>query len=108
MAVPHVPWSHADDAVAVVQARRAAGDRIVVPEQVEGAVPLERARLDAPLCVVLGHERRGVPAELLALADELVELPTWGMANSLNVAMSAAIVGYEASRRADGFGLKLL
>jgi tRNA (guanosine-2'-O-)-methyltransferase len=103
-----VPWSHSPDAVAVVRARRAAGDRIVVLEQAHGAVPLERARLEAPLCLVLGHERRGVPAELLELADELVELPAWGMANSLNVAMSAAIVGYEAARRSGGFGLQPL
>lgn len=105
MALPFVPWSYAADAVEVVRARRDAGDRIVVLEQAEGAVPLERACLDGPLCLVLGHERRGVPAAVIALAHELIELPTYGMANSLNVAMSAAIVGYEAARRSGGFGL---
>lgn len=105
MALPFVPWSFAEDAASVVQARRSAGDRVVVLEQADGAVPLERARLTGPLCLVFGHERRGVPAELLTLADELVELPTFGMANSLNVAMSAAIVGYEAARRNAGWGL---
>jgi tRNA G18 (ribose-2'-O)-methylase SpoU len=105
MAVPHVPWTYRPDAAAVVRERRAAGDRIVVLEQAAGARRLEDADLGAPLCLVVGHERRGVPDEVLALADEAVELPVWGMANSINVAMSLAVIGYEAARRSGGWGL---
>jgi 23S rRNA (guanosine2251-2'-O)-methyltransferase len=105
MAVPYVPWTYRPDAAAVVRERREAGDRIVVLEQAEGAKRPEEADLGAPLCLVFGHERRGVPADLLALADEAVELPVWGMANSINVAMSLAVIGYEAARRHRGYGL---
>ena len=105
MAVPYVPWTHDPDPLRVVRARKAAGLRIVVLEQAEGAVPLDRASLEPPLAIVAGHERRGVPEGLLGEADEVVELPCFGMANSINVAMSVAVVGYEAARRAGGFGL---
>jgi 23S rRNA (guanosine2251-2'-O)-methyltransferase len=78
---------------------------VVVLEQAEGAVPLERADLRGPLCLVFGHERLGVDPALLALADVVLELPVWGMANSINVAMALGIVGYEAARQTGGYGL---
>ncbi|WP_169788805.1 TrmH family RNA methyltransferase [Vulgatibacter incomptus] len=108
MAVPFVPWTYAPSALEVVAARKAAGDRIVVLEQAEGALPPAKADLTAPLCLVLGHERQGVAPEILREADLVLEIPVWGMANSLNVAMSLAVVGYEAARQNAGFGLEPL
>ena len=108
MTVPYVPWSYRADALEVVRARKAAGDRIVVVEQAEGALPLHEAPVEPPLTLVLGHERAGVDPRLLAAADLAIELPVYGMANSINVAMTAAIVGYELVRRTGGFGLEPL
>ena len=105
MAVPYVPWSYRQDALEVVLERKAAGDRIVVVEQAEGALPLYEAPLDPPLTLVLGHERTGVDPRILQHADVALELPVYGMANSINVAMTLGIVGFELVRRTDGFGL---
>lgn len=105
MAVPYVPWSYRQETLEVVRERKAAGDRIVVLEQAEGAVEPARADLSAPLCLVLGHERLGVDPRILAEADVVLELPVWGMANSINVAMALGIVGYEAARQNGGYGL---
>lgn len=105
MAVPWVPWSYRADALEVVRARKAAGDRVVVVEQAEGAVSLYEAPLEGPITLVLGHERTGVEPALLAEADVAIELPVYGMANSINVAMTAAIVGFEIVRRTGGHGL---
>lgn len=105
MAVPYVPWSREEDALAVVRARKAEGFRVVILEQAEGAVPLGQADLRGPLCLVFGHERLGVDPALLALADVVLEIPVWGMANSINVAMALGIVGYEAARQTGGHGL---
>ena len=105
MAVPYVPWSYRADALEVVQTRKEAGDRVVVVEQAQGALPLQQAPLEGPITLVLGHERTGVDPRLLAAADVAIELPVYGMANSINVAMTAAIVGYEIVRRTDGNGL---
>lgn len=108
MAVPFVPWSYRRDALELVRERKAAGDRIVVVEQAENALPLHEAPLDGPICLVLGHERTGVDPRIIAEADLALELPVYGMANSINVAMTAAIVGYELVRRTKGFGLEPL
>ena len=66
------------------------------------------APLDGPITLVLGHERTGVDPRILAEADVVLELPVYGMANSINVAMTTAIVGYELVRRTKGFGLEPL
>jgi TrmH family RNA methyltransferase len=56
----------------------------------------------------LGHERAGVAPAALDAADLCVELPVYGMANSLNVAMACALVGYEILRQHGGFGMQAL
>lgn len=105
MAVPFVPWSYAPDAVPVVAELKAKGFRVIALEQAEGSIPLFSADLRGPLCLVFGHERLGVEPALLEQTDEILELPVWGMANSINVAMALGIVGYEAARQNGGFGL---
>ncbi|HWV37012.1 MAG TPA: TrmH family RNA methyltransferase [Vulgatibacter sp.] len=105
MAVPYVPWSYRSDAARVVRERKAAGDRVVVLEQAEGALAPADESLEGTLCLVLGHERLGVDPAIVAEADVVLELPVWGMANSINVAMALGIVGYEAARQNDGWGL---
>jgi tRNA G18 (ribose-2'-O)-methylase SpoU len=52
----------------------------------------------------VGSERHGVSAPWLAAADELVSIPMPGPADSLNVAVAAGIVLFEAvrQRRAGG------
>ena len=61
-----------------------------------------------PVCLVLGHERAGVGSSALRSADLIVEIPVFGMANSLNVAMAFGVVGYEIARQHAGFGLQSL
>jgi RNA methyltransferase, TrmH family len=44
--------------------------------------------------LVLGGERSGVSPEVIDAADTVVAVPMLGMANSLNVATTAAILFY--------------
>ena len=48
-----------------------------------------------PIAVVVGHETNGVSKEVLDQADIIVELPMYGINNSLNVWGSAAVVLYK-------------
>jgi TrmH family RNA methyltransferase len=57
-------------------------------------------RYRPPLAVLLGSEGEGIPAELLTEADEMVRIPMTGTAESLNLAVAAALVVYEARRHA--------
>ena len=47
--------------------------------------------------VLLGHEHRGVPDDVLAGADERVEIPMLGHGGSLNVAVAGSLVAYRLS-----------
>lgn len=106
MAVPYVPWEYREDALGVVAQLREQRYQVVAVEQAHGSVAYTREGLyRPPLCLVLGHERAGVTPAALAAADVCVEIPVFGMANSLNVAMALSLVAFEAHRQAGSFGL---
>jgi tRNA G18 (ribose-2'-O)-methylase SpoU len=94
-----VPWTerqHASDAVAEA---KTLGAWIVVAEQTTASVHPEQLMPVFPACLVLGNERSGVSAEAMEAADAVVAIPMLGMANSLNVAIAAAILLYRLSAR---------
>lgn len=92
--VEYVPWEYRPDAAALVRELRAAGRQIVVLEQTTASVPYAEAAYRFPLCLVLGHERAGVHDAVLEQADLVVQIPMYGLGNSLNVAMAAAVAAY--------------
>jgi 23S rRNA (guanosine2251-2'-O)-methyltransferase len=109
MAIPFVPWEYQPSAVEVVRQLRGRGYQVVAVEQAHDSIRYTHAGIyRPPLCLILGHERAGVAASALNVADVCVELPVYGMANSLNVAMACAVVGYEILRQHDGFGMHSL
>ena len=65
----------------------------------DGADNLYKADLHGRLAFVMGNEANGVSEGLLAAADKRVYIPMAGRAESLNVAMAAGIVMFEALRR---------
>ena len=54
------------------------------------------------IVLVLGNEVTGVPPSVLDQLDVIVEIPTFGVKNSLNVAACAPIVVYEILRQWNG------
>jgi tRNA G18 (ribose-2'-O)-methylase SpoU len=106
MALPYVPWEYQPSAIDVVQGLRQTGYQIVAIEQAHAARPYTLEGIyRPPVCLILGHERAGIAPGALDAADVCVELPVYGMANSLNVAMACALVGYEIMRQHAAFGL---
>jgi tRNA G18 (ribose-2'-O)-methylase SpoU len=106
MAIPFVPWEYAPSAIGVVERLRAVGYQVVTVEQAHASVPYTRLGIyRPPVALIFGHERAGVAPAALQAADVCVEVPVYGMANSLNVAMACALVGYEVLRQHAGFGL---
>jgi tRNA (guanosine-2'-O-)-methyltransferase len=55
--------------------------------------------------IVLGNEHRGLTKDAEDLADERFYIPMFGMVQSLNVSVSAAISIYEAVRQRKNIGL---
>ncbi|MGA3373734.1 MAG: RNA methyltransferase [Terracidiphilus sp.] len=66
---------------------------------VNGAEPAHRADLTAPVALLIGNEGNGVPEELAAQADGTVTIPCPGPVESLNAAVAASLLLYEASRQ---------
>lgn len=59
-----------------------------------------QSELSMPLAILLGSEGHGLPASLLSLADLRLRIPMVGTAESLNLAVAAGILMYEARRKA--------
>ena len=66
----------------------------MVAEQTSASTRPEQLMPAFPACLVLGGERSGVSPEVIDAADAVVAIPMLGMANSLNVATTAAILFY--------------
>lgn len=60
--------------------------------------PVDRARRDGPVALMLGNEGAGVRPELSAAAAQSVSVPLVAGVESLNVAVAAGIILYEVTR----------
>ncbi len=94
-----VPWDYWDRAADAVRQLRGHGVAVIALEQAAGAGAYDARDYPFPVCFVVGHEVRGVSAEVLALADACVEIPMAGAKKSLNVAVSFGVMAYELRRR---------
>ena len=65
---------------------------------VRGGVPLAKLEPAPATTFVLGAEREGLPAEVLARCDAVATIPQSGSAESLNVAMAGTVALYELAR----------
>jgi tRNA G18 (ribose-2'-O)-methylase SpoU len=83
----------------VVRRFKAQGYRIVGLEQATGSHSLFQYAFSRHTALLVGHERLGVSEELLSLADDVVEIPLYGVPHSLNAATAAAIAIYEYCRQ---------
>lgn len=57
-----------------------------------------------PTALVLGNEVTGVDLQALQVCDDVVEIPTFGTKNSLNVASACAVVVFEVLRQFGALG----
>jgi TrmH family RNA methyltransferase len=83
---------------------RMAGVRLVATAVTEGAAgrratSLHRAELAGPVAVLIGGEARGLPEDVLRSADDLLRIRLAGPVESLNAAVAASVVLYEAARQ---------
>ncbi len=102
-----VPWEYkrsAAEAIAELNSKLKAQNsklNLIAVEQSPKAINYTKANYSFPLALIVGNETYGVKPETLKLADQIVEIPMWGINKSLNVIVSAAIVSYFAINGCD-------
>jgi TrmH family RNA methyltransferase len=74
----------------------------IVAARVDGAHDYTAANLRGAVAIVVGSEAKGLTGAWQGADVETIRLPMLGIADSLNVSVSAAILAYEARRQRDG------
>lgn len=97
----HVPLAEAQ-AIRATEWLRDRGVRIVVATPTAATAYWE-CDLGEPCAIVVGGERTGVGSEWLVAADDAVSIPMAGAADSLNVAVAAGVVVFEAVRQRERY-----
>jgi RNA methyltransferase, TrmH family len=64
-----------------------------------GAKSADRVDLSGPVALIIGNEGNGVPGAFAAQADGTITIPFPGPVESLNAAVAASVLLYEASRQ---------
>jgi tRNA G18 (ribose-2'-O)-methylase SpoU len=75
------------------------GYRLVGLEQTTNSTNLHTYAFPKRTALVIGNERTGIGAAELALLDDCVEIPVWGLPYSYNVATATAMALYEYCRQ---------
>ena len=71
----------------------------ILATALRGAAPADQVDLDGPVALLIGNEGNGVPNEIAARAGGTVTIPCPGSVESLNAAVAASVLLYEASRQ---------
>ena len=90
-----VPWEYCQDPSEAIRAIKAEGSRICLLEHTNKSIPYYAlTRADFPLCLVVGNELSGISPALIEQGDLAIEIPMFGVKQSLNVAVAYGIAVY--------------
>jgi tRNA G18 (ribose-2'-O)-methylase SpoU len=91
-----VKWEYVKNAVEAIKELKAKGIKICALELTANSKPYyDLAQNDFSLCLVVGNEITGVSQEVLNLCDFSIEIPQYGIKQSLNVAVAYGIAIFE-------------
>ena len=101
-----VPWEYMNDPLPKIKALKEQGVQIIVVEHTSASISYSEANFRFPLCLIMGNEVDGVSEEVISLADQAVDIPMYGIKQSLNVSVAYGIVLYHIlNRYADKQGI---
>jgi len=97
-----VNWRYAEDIRAVIAELKASGTPCFALETVSRASDIAKFAWPFPCALVLGNERFGLDAEVIAACDGAVRIPLYGRKNSLNVVTAFAVAACEVRKQHEG------
>ena len=90
-----VPWSYASDPVEAAGQLKAEGFTLLALEQTDSPTQIMSLSPSIfPVCIMVGNEVNGLKDDLIHLADHAVEIPQYGIKQSLNVSVATGIAIY--------------
>lgn len=84
---------------------RGQGMQVLATSFTSAARPLRQWDFTRPTAVIMGNEHSGVEEALLRAADGELYIPMYGMIQSLNVSVAAAVILAEAARQRESAGM---
>ncbi|KAM8702973.1 hypothetical protein ACLKA7_005334 [Drosophila subpalustris] len=75
--------------------KQSMGYKIVGAEQTAYSVSFADFKFPEKCVLLLGHEKHGIPVDLIALLDSAVEIPQFGVVRSLNVHVTGSLFIWE-------------
>lgn len=95
-ATESVGWEYEKDPVSVIKDLKDKGYKICALEITVSSQPFDSLDTNIfPCCLVVGNEISGVQQEILDLCDHSIEIPQYGIKQSLNVAVAYGITIFE-------------
>jgi len=93
-----VPWEKRD-IFELIHNLRNKNIEVVALEQSTRAVPLDTYTPSGPVALIVGNEIDGLPEDILATSDVIIEIPMRGEKESLNVSNAGAIALYILNKK---------
>ncbi len=94
-----VCWEYCEDPVEAVDRLKGEGKRVFGLEIAENSRPYTALKPgDFPAALIVGNEVDGIGDDLLAICDDVLEIPQYGTKHSLNVAVAAGVALFECVR----------
>lgn len=96
-AVDTVPWRYFKSTLEAIDKLRSEGNNIIAVEITDTSRNYDKLTIDDfPICLILGNELTGIDNQILAMCDDAIEIPMYGVKHSLNVSVANGIVLFEA------------
>ena len=95
----HVPWSAHAETLSAVKHLQSQGWKVAAVEQAPNSVALQewKPAQGERWALVLGNEVRGVAPDVLEACDLVVEMPQYGVKQSINVSVCAGVYLWQAA-----------
>lgn len=91
-----VSWEYTKNAYELVLELKKKGIKICALEQTDKSIPYYNLTPEVfPVCMIVGNEITGVSQDLIDLCDFSIEIPQFGIKQSLNVAVAYGIAVFE-------------